>query len=163
MGAMANPLSPAFLREARDALGDALRTDPAECHGYGYDNSKRQAQPQAVALPTDAAQVQALVQACRRHGVPLTARGRGTNTTGASVPVAGGVVVSFERMDRILRIAPADRLAVVEPGVLNGTLHRALAPHGFFWGAEPASAPSGIIGGNLACNAGGPRSVKSGS
>ena len=163
MGAMANPLSPAFLREARDALGDALRTDPAECHGYGYDNSKRQAQPQAVALPTDVAQVQALVQACRRHRVPLTARGRGTNTTGASVPLAGGVVLSFERMDRILRIAPADRLAVVEPGVLNGTLQQALAPQGFFWGAEPTSAPYSTIGGNLACNAGGPRSVKYGS
>jgi len=163
MAAMSTSLPPPFLREARDALGDALRTDPAECHGYGYDNSKRQALPQAVALPTDATQVQALVRACRRHRVPLTARGRGTNTTGASVPLAGGVVVSFERMDRILRIAPADRLAVVEPGVLNGSLQQALAPHGFFWGAEPTSAPYSTIGGNLACNAGGPRSVKYGS
>ena len=160
---LASPLPEGLLRELRDLLGDALRTDPAECHGYGYDNSKRQASPQAVALVTDTAQVQGLVQACRRHRVALTARGRGTNTTGASVPVAGGIVVSFERMDRILRIAPADRMAVVQPGVLNGTLQQALAPQGFFWGAEPTSAPYSTVGGNLACNAGGPRSVKYGS
>ena len=158
------PALPAdFLRELRAALGDALRTDPGECLGYSYDNSKLQALPQAVALVADAAQVQALVRACRKHKVPLTARGRGTNTTGASIPLAGGVVVSFERMQRILAIAPDDRLAVVEPGVLNGTLQQALAPHRFFWGSEPTSAPYSSIGGNLACNAGGPRSVKYGS
>ena len=72
------------------------------------------------------AQVLAIVRACRAHRVPLIARGRGTNTTGASVPVAGGVVLSFERMNRILDIRPGDRAAVVEPGLLNGDLQRAL-------------------------------------
>jgi D-lactate dehydrogenase len=107
--------------------------------------------------------VETLVHACRRHRVPLVARGRGTNTTGATVPVDGGVVASFERMNRILRIDPDNRLAVVEPGVLNGDLQQALAPHGFFWPPDPTSAPYCTIGGNLACNAAGPRTVKYGS
>jgi D-lactate dehydrogenase len=95
--------------------------------------------------------------------VPIVARGRGTNTTAAAVPLAGGVVVSFERMDRILAIRPGDRCAVVQPGVLNGDLQRALAPHGLFWPPDPTSADFSTIGGNLACNAGGPRAVKYGA
>ncbi|MGA9342988.1 MAG: FAD-linked oxidase C-terminal domain-containing protein [Rhodanobacteraceae bacterium] len=143
--------------------GAALNTDPAECLAYGYDNSRREAQPQAVVFPNRHEQVVALTQACRRHRTALTARGRGTNTTGASVPIAGGVVASFERMNRILAIDPANRLAVVEPGVLNGDLQNALAQQGFFWPPDPSSAPYCTVGGNLACNAGGPRAVKYGA
>ena len=118
-----------------------MHTGEAERLVYGYDNSRRQALPDAVVFPRTHEQVVALVRACREHRVPLTARGRGTNTTGASVPVAGGVVASFERMNRIVRIDPDNRLAVVEPGVLNGDLQAALAPHGFFWPPDPTSAP----------------------
>lgn len=144
-------------------LGTGWRTDESERLAYGYDNSRRLALPDAVALPTDAAQVQAIVRACRAHRVPVIARGRGTNTTGAAVPVAGGVVVSFERMDRILAIRPGDRCAVVEPGVLNGELQHVLAAHGLFWPPDPTSAGFSTVGGNLACNAGGPRAVKYGA
>jgi D-lactate dehydrogenase len=77
--------------------------------------------------------------------------------------VAGGVVVSFERMRRIVDIRPGDRCAVVEPGVLNGDLQAALRPHGLFWPADPTSAGYSTVGGNLACNAGGPRAVKYGA
>ena len=157
-------LSTDFERAMAALLGDAgWRVDASERLTYGYDNSRRHAQPDAVALPRDAAQVQALVRACRQHHVPVVARGRGTNTTGASVPVAGGVVVSFERMGRILEVRPGDRCAVVEPGVLNGALQRALQPHGLFWPPDPTSADYSTIGGNLACNAGGPRAVKYGA
>ena len=156
-------LPAALDRELAALLGDGWRTDENERLTYGYDNSRRQALPDAVALPADAAQVQALVRACRVHRVPIVARGRGTNTTGAAVPVAGGVVVSFERMQRILDIRPGDRCAVVEPGVLNGDLQRALAPHGLFWPPDPTSADYSTVGGNLACNAGGPRAVKYGA
>jgi D-lactate dehydrogenase len=154
----------ALLAELQALLGNAaLLRDPAECLAYGYDNSRRQAQPLAVALPTDRTQVQAIVRACRQHAMPLTARGRGTNTTGASVPVAGGVVISFERMNRLLEIRPGDRAAVVEPGLLNGDLQRALLVHGLSWPPDPTSAPYSTIGGNLACNAGGPRALKYGA
>ncbi len=144
-------------------LGGGWRTDPDERLAYGYDNSRQLALPDAVAMPTTREQVLALVRACRTHHVPIVARGRGTNTTGATVPIAGGVVVSFERMQRIIDIRPGDRSAVVEPGVLNGDLQRALAPHGLFWPPDPTSADYSTIGGNLACNAGGPRAVKYGA
>ncbi len=161
---MSTPLSTDFIRELWACLGsDSLLLDPAERLAYGYDNSRRQALPDAVALPTNASQVQALVRACRKAGVAITARGRGTNTTGASVPVSGGLVISIERMNRLLAITPGDRSAVVEPGLLNGDLQKALATHGLFWPPDPTSAPFCTIGGNLACNAGGPRAVKYGA
>ncbi|MDE2257845.1 MAG: FAD-binding protein [Xanthomonadaceae bacterium] len=147
----------------RDIFGAAFTTDPAECLAYGYDNSRRQAQPDAVVFPTAHEQVVELVRACRATHTPLVARGRGTNTTGATVPEAGGVIASFERMNRIVRIDVDDRLAVVEPGVLNGDLQTALAAHGFFWPPDPTSSPYCTVGGNLACNAAGPRAVKYGS
>ena len=158
-----SPLDPRLASSLRELFGDALLTDPGECLAYGYDNSKRRATPSAVVLPENADQVQRLVRLCREHRTPITARGRGTNTTGASVPIEGGVVVSFERMNRILRISPDDRVAVVEPGVLNGDLQAALAEHGLFWPPDPTSAPYSSVGGNLACNAGGPRAVRWGS
>jgi len=157
------PLPPDLHANLAALLGDGWRTDPGERLTYGYDNSRRQALPDAVALPTTREQVVALVRACRAHRVPVVARGRGTNTTAAAVPIEGGVVVSFERMQRILAIRPGDRCAVVEPGVLNGDLQRALAPHGLFWPPDPTSADYSTIGGNLACNAGGPRAVKYGA
>src|SRR5690606_35427188 len=123
----------------------------------------RHALPDAGVFPTEHAQLEALVRGCRAHGVPLIARGRGTNTTGATVPVDGGVVVSFEWMNRIVRIYADDRGAVVEPGVLNADLQKTLAPHGFFWPPDPSSAPWCSVGGNLACNSAGPRAVKYGT
>jgi D-lactate dehydrogenase len=142
---------------------DGLVTDEAERLVYGYDNSRREAMPDAVVFPTTHEQVVALVAACRAHRVALVARGRGTNTTGATVPIEGGVVASFERMNRVLAIDPANRIAIVEPGVLNADLQSALKPHGLFWPPDPTSAPYCTIGGNLACNAGGPRAVKYGA
>ena len=161
---MHKPLPSDLERTLRAALPPgALLTDPADCLAYGYDNSRRQAMPQAVALPTTHEQVLAIVRACRAAKLPIVSRGRGTNTTGASVPVTGGLVVSFERMDRIVAIDPDNRIAVVEPGVLNGALQRALAERGFFWAPDPTSADYCTVGGNLACNAAGPRAVKYGS
>ncbi|HEY8586168.1 MAG TPA: FAD-linked oxidase C-terminal domain-containing protein [Rhodanobacter sp.] len=151
----------ALLRETFP--GDALAIDEGARAAYSSDDSRRHALPDAVVFPTTHDQVEALVQACRTHRIPLTARGRGTNTTGAAVPVHGGVVLSFERMNRIVRIDPDNRLAVVEPGVLNGDLQEALGAHGFFWPPDPSSAAWCSVGGNLACNAAGPRTVKYGS
>ncbi|GAA5070905.1 FAD-binding oxidoreductase [Lysobacter panacisoli] len=156
-------LSPALASRLHALLGEGWRTDPSERLAYAYDNSRRHSLPDAVALPATREQVVALVRACHDARVPVIARGRGTNTTGAAVPVAGGVVVSFERMNRILDIRPGDRCAVVEAGVLNGDLQSALKPHGLFWPPDPTSAAYSTVGGNLACNAGGPRAVKYGA
>lgn len=157
-------LPAAFVDQIREIFpSDALALDEATRAACGYDNSRRESLPDAVVLPPAHDEVVALVAACKRHRVPLTARGRGTNTTGATVPLAGGVVASFERMNRILRIEPGDRIAIVEPGVLNADLQDALAEHGLFGPPDPTSAPYCTIGGNLACNAGGPHTVKYGA
>lgn len=140
-----------------------LLTDPADCWPYGYDNSRRQALPQAVAFAHSQDQVVELLGLCNHHGIALVARGRGTGTTGATVPDRGGIVLSFERMDRILEINADDRLAVVEPGVTNQALQEAAARQGFFWPPDPTSAAVCTIGGNLAYNAAGPRAVKYGT
>ncbi len=157
-------LSLAALRRLAELAGPGgLLTDPADCWPYGYDNSRRQALPQAVLFATEADQVREVIQLCNAEAIPVTARGRGTGTTGATVPDLGGLVLSFERMDRVLRIEPRDRIAVVEPGVLNDDLQRAAAAHGFFWPPDPTSAAACTIGGNLAYNAAGPRAVKYGT
>ncbi|BCU05613.1 FAD-binding oxidoreductase [Allochromatium tepidum] len=148
---------------ARIAGDGALLTDPADCWPYGYDNSRRQALPQAVVFARDEDRVAALVRLCAEAGLPLIARGLGTGTTGATVPDRGGIVLSFERMDQIKRIEPGDRLAVVEPGVTNARLQQAIAAAGFFWPPDPTSAATCTIGGNLAYNSAGPRAVKYGT
>ena len=137
--------------------------DSASLLTYGFDNSRRSGPVLAVALPESEAQVQALVRACAASHTPIVARGRGTATTGATVPLQPSVIVCFERMQRILRMESGNRFAVVEPGLINGDLQRALAPLGFFWPPDPTSAAYSTIGGNLACNAGGPRTVKYGA
>ena len=160
---MHGPL-PSSLHEALSArLGARWLTDPADCLTYGYDNSRRQAMPQAVAQAESHDEVRAVAAACHAARVPLTVRGRGTNTTGATVPLAGGVVLSLERMNRILELRPADRLLVCEAGVLNGEVQQAAGEHGLFWPPDPTSAGYSSIGGNIGCNAGGPRAVKYGT
>lgn len=157
-------LSRGFLSRLAQLVGpENLRTDPADCWAYGYDNSRLHALPQAVVFATDADQIAGLVRLCAEAGVALVARGRGTGTTGATVPDRGGIVLSFERMQRIIRIAPEDRLAVVEPGVINEQLQDAIGALGFFWPPDPTSAASCTIGGNLAYNSAGPRAVKYGT
>jgi len=158
--------------DPRDSIEDALRaavgsdsvlTDPADRWTYGYDNSRAQALPRAVVLPADTAAVQRVVEICRRFHAPLTVRGRGTGTTGAAVPEEGGIVLSMERMANILAVDAANRVAVVQPGVTNGALQTAVAAAGFFWPPDPGSAEYCTIGGNLACNAAGPRALKYGT
>ena len=148
----------------RTGLGDeAVLSDPADRWTYGYDNSRAQAMPLAVALPSDAPGVRRVVQVCRRFRVPLTVRGRGTGTTGAAVPEEDGVVLSMERMAAVLSVDPANRVAVVQPGVTNGELQAEAGKAGFFWPPDPGSAEYCTVGGNLACNAAGPRALKYGT
>src|SRR3546814_2221454 len=84
------------------------------CIVYGYDNSKRVALPQAVVFALTHEEVVSVVQLCNEFSLPLVVRGRGTNTTGATVPIAGGIVLSLEPMNRVLRISPGDRLLECE-------------------------------------------------
>lgn len=157
-------LSAATGQALRDLLPpERLLFDPADRLAYGYDNSRRVALPDAVALVENAEEIEALIQCCRAHALPLIARGRGTNTTGATVPIHGGLVLSLERMNRILRVSPGDRLIECEAGAINADVQAAAAQHGLFWAPDPTSAAFSTVGGNLACGSGGPRAVKYGT
>jgi glycolate oxidase len=141
-----------------------LLTDPASTERYSHDEAEWApwATPLAVARPTDADQVRTIVRWCIRHGVPVVPRGAGTGLSGGANAVTGGIVVSFERMTAVLRIDPVERLAVVQPGVVNDDLRAACAEHGLWYPPDPASSPWSTIGGNVATNAGGVCCVKYG-
>ena len=141
-----------------------LLTDPASMDRYSHDEAEWApwSTPLAVARPTDAEQVRTLVRWCLEHDVAVVPRGAGTGLSGGANAVAGGIVVSFERMDAVLRIDPVERLAVVQPGVVNDDLRAACAEHGLWYPPDPASSPWSTIGGNVATNAGGLCCVKYG-
>ncbi|HHJ15748.1 MAG TPA: FAD-binding protein [Gammaproteobacteria bacterium] len=159
------PSTPAFIDLLKTSLESGqLLTDLADCRAYGYDNSTLQGQPLAVALPETHEQVVAIVGACRAHGVSLIARGQGTGTTGATVPLNDHtLVLSLQRMNRILELNRDNRLIVVQPGVTNQAVQDAAAQQGFFWPPDPTSAAVCTVGGNLAYNSAGPRAVKYGT
>jgi glycolate oxidase len=117
--------------------------------------------PLAVVRPTETAQVARILELAQERNVPVTARGSGTGLSGAATPVAGGIVVCFDRMDRILEIDTENHLAVVQPGVRLVDLDEALRPLGLVYPVYPGEY-SASIGGNVATNAGGMRAVKYG-
>ena len=149
------------LRHLYDA--DSLLTSEADCWSYGYDNSRQHAMPGAVCFPSTHEQIEQTVILCNQHQIPLITRGKGTGTTGATVPADGGIVMSTERLRQRLEIDPDNRLAIVSPGFTNQELQIAAAEHGFFWPPDPTSSAVCTIGGNLAYNSAGPRAVKYGT
>jgi glycolate oxidase len=137
--------------------GDEIKDDYTHDEALGL----RPERPAAVAFPADTQQVAAIVRAAADWKVPLTARGSGTGLSGACIPRAGGVVVSFERMNTILEIDPNNFVAVVQPGVTLDQLDRAASELGLVYPVFPGET-SGSLGGNVATNAGGMRAVKYG-
>jgi glycolate oxidase subunit GlcD len=138
-------------------------TDPVDCYAYAYDNSRKIFPPQAVVFPLNTNEVQVVITLCNQHKIPLVPRGRGTGTSGGSLPEQAGIVLSLERMCDIIAVDPANRVIVAEPGVLNQTIQETVKPHGFFWPPDPSSAAYCSIGGNIATSAGGPHAVKYGT
>ncbi len=141
----------------------SLLTNPADCWAYGYDNSRRQGQAIAVVFPCSHQQVIDTVKLCNKHRISITARGAGTGTTGASVPSEHAIVLSTEKMNKVIDVDPNNRIMVVEPGVSNQAVQLAAAEHGFFWPPDPTSSSVCTVGGNLAYNSAGPRAVKYGT
>jgi glycolate oxidase len=143
------------------ALDIDVLTDNLE--GYGRDETMDlYAPPGIVVRPTSTPEVVEVLRLAAREKIPVTPRGGGTGKAGAAIPVEGGIVLSLERMDRIKEIDVANRYAVVEPGVVLQTLNEQCAEHGLLYPVDMSSAGSCLIGGNLACNAGGERAVKYG-
>ena len=158
------PLTEQVLSALRDTFAPSeLYLEPADCWPYGYDNSKLHHAPDAVLIANSHAQVVECVSLCNQFNIPLTTRGRGTGTTGAAVPTQGGIVLSLERMNEIIKFDAGNRSIRVQAGITNQDLQNFLSQHGFFWAPDPSSAEFCTIGGNLACNAAGPRAVKYGT
>ncbi len=129
---------------------------------YSYDASDHSSRPDAAVWVVSAEQVSQVMKLATDHSLPVIPRGAGTSLTGSAVPVAGGLVLDMCRMNKILDIRIADRLAVVQPGVVYADLEKALAALGFFFPPDPASGKVCTIGGNTATNAGGMRGAKYG-
>jgi glycolate oxidase len=118
--------------------------------------------PEIVVRATSAQQVSDIFQLAQRERVPVTPRGAGYGLSGGAVPTQGGIVLSLEKMRRILEIDKQNMMITVEPGVITGDIHRAVEAEGLFYPPDPASLDSCTIGGNIAEGAGGPRAVKYG-
>ena len=158
------PVTRACIRELQRALGrERVLATPEELIAYEYDGTIERGTPQAVVFPESTEQVAAAVKVAHRFGVPVIPRGAGTGLSGGAIAAVGGVVVALTRMKRILDIDPVNRLAVVEPGVVNLDLSRAVAPYGLYYAPDPSSQRACTIGGNVAENAGGPHCLAYGA
>ena len=143
---------------------DACLVRPEDLFVYEADGlTLHRARPRAVVLPREKAQVAGVVKTCRAFGVPFVARGAGTGLSGGALALDGGVVIECARMNQILEVNLEDRYAVVQPGVINLELSKAVAPHGLFFAPDPSSQAACTIGGNVAENSGGPHTLKYGT
>jgi len=150
-------------RALREIVGPSNFTDQLiDLISYSYDASDHDHRPEAGLWPTTTEQVSKILSLANEHRIPVTPRGAGTGLAGAAVPNQGGVVLDLCRMNKILEIRIADRLAIVQPGVVYADLERALSRYGFFFPPDPASASVCTLGGNVATNAGGIRGAKYG-
>jgi glycolate oxidase len=152
------------LAALRAELGPRLAADPETLHRYGRDSSRAEPEGEAIAvvLAESAADVGAALGWAARTGTPVSVRGGGTGLAGGANAYPGGLVVSLDRMNRILEIDVENRLARVEPGVVTADLDAAAREHGLFYAPDPASAATSTIGGNIATNAGGLRCIAHG-
>jgi glycolate oxidase len=139
-----------------------VSVDPEVCRQFGQDGTRQSHAADVVVFPDATAQVSAIARICSETRTPMVARGAGTGYSGGAVPVRGGVVLAFERMNRIIAIDEASLYAIVEPGVVTGDLQDAVAGVGLFYPPDPSSLRQCTIGGNVAENAGGPRAFKYG-
>ena len=122
---------------------------------YEQDAFVMRAIPDFVVFPTTTSNVSEIVKLANREGIPIVARGAGTGISGGAIPVAGGIMISLTKMNRILEIDLKNRLAVVEPGVVNLELTKVVSPYGLFYAPDPSSQMVCTLGGNVAENAGG--------
>jgi glycolate oxidase len=126
---------------------------------YEQDGSIFQVMPEIVVLPADVEQVAAVIKVAKRANVPIIPRGSGTGLAGGAVPAEGGIVLSLARLNRILKIDLENRVALVEPGVINLDMTKAVAKDGLFYAPDPSSQAACSIGGNVANNSGGPHTL----
>jgi glycolate dehydrogenase FAD-linked subunit len=153
-------LDPGLVREMKTLLGAANVLDKTEdLLLYEFDGSVEKARPQLVAFPHTTEEVSRIVRLAGKYEVPVVGRGAGTGLSGGALARGGGVMLVFARMNRILEVDVEQRRAVVQPGVVNGDITRAVESAGLFFAPDPSSAKACTIGGNVAENAGGPHTL----
>ncbi|MCY0907435.1 MAG: FAD-binding protein [Sulfobacillus thermotolerans] len=153
----------AFRQALKETFGANALVQDDELLVYSYDATSERHWPDAAVIANTPELVQQAVALCATYHVPLIARGSGSNLSGGTLPILGGLVVSLAGMTRILRVDLAAREVTVEPGVINATLQAHLAPHAFFFPPDPASHRISSLGGNVAEGSGGPHCVKYGT
>ena len=140
------------------------RLDDDEYARYGQDHTEDFVfRPDVVLRPANAEQISGIMRLCHQHRLPVTPRGAGTGLSGGALPIHRGVVLSTERLNKILQIDERNLQATVEPGVVNEVFQNAVKEVGLFYPPDPASKGSCTLGGNLAHSSGGPKAVKYGT
>jgi glycolate oxidase len=129
---------------------------------YGYDASLYKGRPDCIVLPGSTEEVSNIVKFAHREGIPIVARGSGTNLSGGTIPARGGIVIHFSRMNRILEMDTENQRAVVEPGLFTLAFKNELARYGYVYQPDPASEKVSTFGGNFGENSGGPLCLKYG-
>ncbi|MFH1156446.1 MAG: FAD-linked oxidase C-terminal domain-containing protein [Pseudomonadota bacterium] len=156
-------LSDAVFRELQDITGRAYVTrEPEELLCYSFDSTGKSFRPDAVIFPGSTREVSRIMTLASRTHFCVIPRGSGSGMTGGTLPIQGGVILVFSRMNRILDINTETLTAMVEPGVITGDFHQAVEKLGLFYPPDPASSAFCTLGGNVAECAGGPRAVKYG-
>ncbi|HBF22050.1 MAG TPA: FAD-binding oxidoreductase [Cryomorphaceae bacterium] len=159
-----NRLSKEHKSFLKEIVGEKGFTDtPEELEKYSHDETEDFSfLPEAVVKPSNTGEVSQILKYCNDHKIAVTASGARTGLSGGALPVAGGINLSMERMNRIIDIDARNLQATVEPGVINQVFHMACKEKGLFYPPDPSSWGSSFLGGNLALNAGGPKAVKYG-
>jgi glycolate oxidase/D-lactate dehydrogenase len=157
------PVPDRVKKALKEAIGEhKVLDDEMNRMLYSYDATRLSFPPDVVVIPESEEDVKKVVKICYEEGVPITPRGAGSGYTGGAIPVKGGVLISFEKMDKILWIDEDNAVAKVQPGVITYRLQQAVEKRGLFYPPDPASYKFCTMGGNVAENAGGPRCVKYG-
>jgi len=152
-----------FIKDLSDIVGvENVTASTVDCLAYSRDMSIHVGVPQAIAFVSNTEQVSKILALANAEKVPIVARGTGSSVTGAVLPVKGGIVLDFTRMNNVKEINKADGYVVVEPGVICNALNAKLAPTHFF-PPDPGSAPIATIGGMISTNASGVRAAKYGT
>ena len=157
-------IDPKHIEQLSAIVGsDNIYSDKAHLLAYSYDATRERFEPDAVLFPRHEEDVSAILRYCNEHGIVIVPRGAGSGFTGGALPSRGGIVLAFEKhMNNILEIDMQNMVAVVQPGVINMDLQRAVEAVGLFYPPDPASQDYSTIGGNVSENAGGMRAAKYG-
>lgn len=160
VGIESRALPPSAKRKIIDLVGPRGYLDrPEDLSLYEYDGSIDKARPELVVFPKTTEEVAAIVRITAQNGVPIVGRGAGTGLSGGAIPLAGGVVIGFSRMNRILEIDIENERAVLQPGVVNLDITLAVQSFGYFYAPDPSSQRACTIGGNVSENSGGPHTL----